>query len=300
MADTGLAEADDGHEFSPEPAPNGEVWVKHRASGHVFKFTILSDNTIDESVYIVKANPTSDVDPAPLVPGAQRAAREYLRKRTVGPKDAEATDRPPLPLPHDIRSMQHKVLDGGPQPAVDQNFASDLPVPLSAEPKGEKARTKIGRAVLKNKGQIALFTEALLLLIDEKLTNLRGQLPNSHEATTARDEEIAEFEGLKQRLEAFRDATFAYLTGKAKEKPVAESIKSFADRISDWWSKRHVQICDKAYDMSLFLLGFGICSLAGAGGSLAVIVPGALVGGKSVSDAIKAYFQSLGPKPGKG
>jgi hypothetical protein len=58
-----------------------------------------------------------------------------------------------------------------------------------------------------------------------------------------------------------------------------------------------VQICDKSFDMGLFGVGIAICTLAGAGGVLAVAVPGTLVGGKSVADVVKAYAKQWRARP---
>jgi hypothetical protein len=81
-------------DFSIEPAPHGQVWVKHHASGHVFKFTVLGDNTIDEHVYIIATNAASGVDAATLVPGALAAARRFYF-----PILALADQPPPRPPP---------------------------------------------------------------------------------------------------------------------------------------------------------------------------------------------------------
>ena len=62
-----MADIDHGDEFSLEPSPDGDVWVKHRATGHVFKFTITADNTIDSAIYLFTANPESAIDVASLV-----------------------------------------------------------------------------------------------------------------------------------------------------------------------------------------------------------------------------------------
>jgi len=85
-----------------------------------------------------------------------------------------------------------------------------------------------------------------------------------------------------------------FLAAKAKETSVAETTISFATGINNWWSKRHVQICDKAFDMGLFGIGVTICCLAGTGGILAGAIPGAMVGGKPVVEVIKAYAKQQG------
>ena len=61
-------------EFSPEPSPDSEVWMKHHPSEHIFKFQVSNNNTILEDAYILQQNPLSDIDPAPLAPKAQNGS----------------------------------------------------------------------------------------------------------------------------------------------------------------------------------------------------------------------------------
>jgi hypothetical protein len=123
----------------------------------------------------------------------------------------------------------------------------------------------------------------LLILIDERLDSLRQKRDNTDEAYDA----MAAYEDLKQRIEVF-------LAAKTKETSVVATTISFATGISNWWSKRHVQICDKALDMGLFGTGVTICLLGGTGGFLAGAIPGAMVGGKPVVEVIKAYGKQRG------
>ena len=139
-----------------------------------------------------------------------------------------------------------------------------------------RARTKIGRAVLANQVSLALSTNSLLRLIDEKLASLHETAPNSDEARRARSEAIKHHEELRQKLVAFRDATFAFLAGKAKERSVVKSAKSFRDRI---------KISNKFLDVGLFLFSVSICAQTGVEPSLAAAISGALVG-KSMIDVM--------------
>jgi hypothetical protein len=145
------------------------------------------------------------------------------------------------------------------------------------------ARTKVGRAVLKNRVQIVLNLETLRLLIDDKIDTLPKK-PNSPEAKR----ELAHYKNLKKNVEAFRSTTLKFSAGKIRDAAAAKSTKSFADGVGAWWTKRHVEICDKAFEMALFLSAVGVCSLAGAGGAVAVAVSGAIVKGKPVIDVLKA------------
>jgi hypothetical protein len=170
-----------------------------------------------------------------------------------------------------------------------------LPVgtPVVASPGAiiEVPHATVGAAVLQNKVQIVNTATSLSLLIDDKVAALKAELPNSVEGQTARAQSIADFEDLKVKLEALRNAAIEFAAGKAHEEAIVNASSSFADGVAAWWAKCHVQICEKAYDMWLFGLGISICSLAGSDGQLAVVVSSALVGGKPVAGAIKALLQ---------
>jgi hypothetical protein len=172
------------------------------------------------------------------------------------------------------------------KPASDGDGLIDAPV-------ARNARSKVAKAVIGNWIQIGLSAEALLLLIDEKLDQLRAERPNSSEAKVSRDAEITHYEALKQQLQAFRGTVLNFSKGKANETAVVKSTKSFVNGVRDWWTRGHEKICEKAFDMGMFLSAVGICSLAGSGGQTAVLVSAALVGGKPVIDALKSMKKIL-------
>jgi hypothetical protein len=154
---------------------------------------------------------------------------------------------------------------------------------------GRSARTKVGRAVLKNAGDIALIGASFIALIDSRLEKLREERPNSDEAKAAVKREIEDCEDLKQRVEAFLGAASEFSTKEIEERSVINATTSVAEGIGRWWSKNHPRICDQAFQMGLFGVGVVMCSLAGAGGPLSALIPGAMVGGKSVAAAVKAW-----------
>jgi predicted DNA-binding protein len=158
-------------------------------------------------------------------------------------------------------------------------------------------KTDVGKAVLKNHLQIVLSAEALLHLIDARLESLRAERPNSDEGLAIRNEAIAYHDDLKQKLETLRGATLSFSTGKNGEDQVVKAVNSFAKGVGDWWAKNCGRICDKTYNLGLFLFGVSICSLAGAGGPMAVAVSGAIVGGKPVVDVVKSLFKLNGSPP---
>jgi hypothetical protein len=152
-------------------------------------------------------------------------------------------------------------------------------------------RTTIAVAVVRNRAEIDLLAASFLELIDAKLEALQQARSNSDEAAA----EIADYEDLKRRIEAFLDRASRFVEEKTDESSVVIATTSFAQGLSTWWSKRHVEICDQAYgrllkgvDIGLFGLGVSICIQAGASGDLSIAIPGAIVGGNRVVEAIKA------------
>ena len=144
-------------------------------------------------------------------------------------------------------------------------------------------RDAIITSVRTNRAAIVLSVGSLVLLIDEKLASIRNDRGRNDKKAQA--EEIAHYERLKQDVEALRKVT---LNEKASAKTVEKAANKFVQRIQDWWEKDYEKICNKAFDIGLFTLSVGICSLVDSGGPIAVAVSGALIGGKPIIDALKA------------
>jgi hypothetical protein len=126
--------------------------------------------------------------------------------------------------------------------------------------------------------------------LDARLEALRQPGPNSEEGHQRRAEEIAEYEDLKQKVEAFIGAAASFSAGEIREIELVERGNSVYVGIEEWWAKHHVEICDSASVMSLFLFGVLTSVAAGVNANLAAAIAGAMTGGKPVIDAIKAYF----------
>jgi hypothetical protein len=139
-----------------------------------------------------------------------------------------------------------------------------------------RPNTKVGKSIIENQVQIVLSADALLLLIDDKLASLRTRRLNSDEA----QQEIAQHEELKRNLVDFRQATLKFLAGTLEEDSAIEAANSFSDTI---------KVSSKFLDMGLFILGATICTMIGSDATIATIVSGALVGGGSVTAALKAW-----------
>jgi hypothetical protein len=240
--------------------------------------------------------------------GRKPIAKKRPDKDVAKSQKAEGSDMPPPPRPlvPDPSTWQPQDNNGGRIArenaawrrwhAATQSGVIEPPLPLrvAAVPtKPVKSRRAVSRSVRANRTAIVLSVISLMVLIDDKLATLRRERPNSKEAQAVRDEAIGHYENLKQDLEALRDMAFQLERGKAKVKTVESVANKFVERIQNWWGKGHEKICDKAYDAGIFISCLSVCSLLGCGGATAVAVSGAIAGGKTVVDALKALPKRL-------
>ncbi len=153
-----------------------------------------------------------------------------------------------------------------------------------------KARTKIGKAIEANEQEITLAVVGLILQIDANIEKLNGERPNSDEAIAERHARITEYKRMRNELQHIQTMVAAFKKGAEKEAKVVKSVKTFADGVGSWWDKHHAAILTKTFDMGLFTTAVSICSMAGAGGRMAVAVSAVLVGGKPAAQALKGLI----------
>jgi uncharacterized protein DUF2513 len=144
---------------------------------------------------------------------------------------------------------------------------------------GLPQRTIIIRTVLSNQVEAQLTALSLLSAIELKIGVLRESGSNS---------EVDEFHDLKHRVEEFLAAN-----AKRDEAPIAEATLSIAAGLRRFWSEKHVSICEKALDMTLFGAGLAFCGVAGVLAVPTALTVGVLVGGKTVVEGLKAGAQLL-------
>ncbi len=224
-------------------------------------------------------------------------ARYYKRRPYVYiAHDDYMPDRPPSPS--DRADLQRAYLaflkaDGvyyGSFANIDQLARTVLKDLQPGQRRKSKARTRIGQAVEANEKEINLAVAGLILQIDAKIQTLTGERPNSDDTIAERDAHITEYKRMRSELEHIRTMIAAFEKGKEKEANVVTSLKTFADGVRLWWDKSHDAILTKTFDMGLFITAVGICSMAGAGGRMAVTVSAVLVGGKPVAQALRALI----------
>jgi hypothetical protein len=286
--------------------------IKRRTPSRPPKKALPTEPVLDVDPPARPPNPALQNDPVPSRPPLwPPPGSQSFDDGQVARMEAERRSRFIAALPQannvEASSEQLVVVSTGGAPL--EIRAPEIGRPTLREKKATRsprARTTIGKAVLTNRPQIELVGASFLVLIDERLETLRQGRPNSREARAATDAAIADLEDLKRRVEAFLGAAAQFSVSEAKEKAVVENTNWLTAGIRDWWSKRHVQACDKAFDKALkaidvgalFGIGVAICSLAGADPNLGVAISGAMVGGKHVVDVIKALAKGdhLAPK----
>lgn len=142
------------------------------------------------------------------------------------------------------------------------------------------SRIVIIRTVQANQAVVQLTALSLLSALELKIETLRAAGSNS---------EIAEFDDLKRRVEEFLAAN-----AKRDEAPIADTTLSIADGLRRFWTEKHVSICEKTLDMTLFGVGLAFCGAAGILAVPTAVTVGALVGRKDVVEALKATAKIFG------
>jgi hypothetical protein len=218
-------------------------------------------------------------DPAPTTP-----PNPPVLKAKLNDPAATSHNTPATPAPETVQ------LEARSQLAGNGRISAEAAIKKTAKAR-RSPRTTVGKSVIKNDADIELIGKSFIALIDSRIEELGQQRPNSDERRTAVESEIANYADLKRRVEAFLGAASQFSAKKVKETAVVNATTSFAEGIGNWWTKRHVQICDQAFQLGLFGIGVTICSLAGAGGMLSAAIPGAMLGGKPVADVVNACLK---------
>lgn len=161
------------------------------------------------------------------------------------------------------------------------------------KPKPGTALTKTGRAIKANEKEITLAISGLILQIADKLDKMRDERPNSDEAKARAAEEISELEKMKAELERIWELVAAFTKGKASEKEVVKSVKTFRDDLQGWWEKSHDSLLTTTAKSALFVSSAGVLALMGANTPMALAVAGAIIGGKVIKKIGKLGKKAL-------
>jgi len=156
------------------------------------------------------------------------------------------------------------------------------------------AKTAIGRATQANDKEINLAISGLILQVDEKLEKLHGERPNSDDAKAKVAAEVSDLERMKAELERIRELVAAFTKGRAPEKEVVKSVKTFRDDLQGWWNKNHDNLLTTTAKSALFVSAAGVLALMNASTPAALAVAGAIIGGKVLKTIKKVSKTVLG------
>ncbi|WP_315836901.1 hypothetical protein [Bradyrhizobium prioriisuperbiae] len=160
--------------------------------------------------------------------------------------------------------------------------------------RSSRARTTVGKAVEASEKEIKLAISGLILQIDEKLDKLGDDRPNSEDARAKIAADTSDLERMKAELERIRELVMAFNKGKAPEKDVVQSVKTFKDDIQHWWDKEHDGLLTSAAKSTLFVSSVGVLALMKADTPTAIAIAGALIGGKVIKTIKKVGKKMLG------
>lgn len=155
------------------------------------------------------------------------------------------------------------------------------------KPKSSPPRTKVGRAVARNKKEILLQSSAIRFMIDERIKHLKEQRPNNEASIKFNEEQIDEFEKIK--------FTISSLEGMISRSSEADRSEEELVSIADEIHRIIVGYIRKNGQEALHLTFKGaLISLLTVVGSLCGVAPitatamSVIVGGKVVVDGLKA------------
>jgi hypothetical protein len=155
------------------------------------------------------------------------------------------------------------------------------------------ARTRVGRAIAANNTTIILLSESMLLLIEEKLSELNERHGlNDPDSILERNASLAVYTKLKKSLEELRDKARQFGGDKGdseKEKKAVEASTTFVHVLRDWWTKHG----DAASQMGLLSVGMTIAYLTGHAGTISATVIGVIAAGKPMIDVIKSMKKAI-------
>jgi hypothetical protein len=146
---------------------------------------------------------------------------------------------------------------------------------------------KIKRTVRRNKVDILNQSQAIIVLIDEKIRAIETERPNSDEMIRLREAELREFSEIRGVILDLK----SYVEKSADQKSKTDELESIADAIHAMLIK---YIRDHGCDALNWTFKGALISLLAVVGSLCGIAPitattmGVIVGGKVVVDGLKA------------
>jgi hypothetical protein len=154
------------------------------------------------------------------------------------------------------------------------------------------ALTAIGQAVNRNHDSIVISVGALAIMLDDRIEALRLARPNEERAQKAREDELAELNGLRSRLSELRVSVVRFRAKRVSEATLNRAASSFWSTVKSWYKKNHQRVLTQVSDVSIFLVCTTIASMLGVQPTVAASISLALVRGTS-APALKKIAKRL-------
>lgn len=181
-----------------------------------------------------------------------------------------------------------------PQAGTAPQFVRSEPVPVSDRPTPDAATASIIIAsAVRNREVVAISTTTFIALLEAQIEQVNIELPqiNDPDRIAELQQDLREYEALKQKAYDVQQANvqFSKDPTKEKENAVVGASISFKEGVQNWWTEKHVSICNDAFKTGLFLAAETVSWLIGIP-VLGATISGAIIGGKPVVQVLKRYF----------
>jgi hypothetical protein len=221
-----------------------------------------------------RSSSTDEVDQA-LVRDLTRRGREYLQQIKQEQQELSARSS--------AWGNSWDSSSGRPFGAQAQGAAGNVTV--ATAPPGEPPQEDIRS---QNRILVILQIDALLLvLFNEKQRLLERRLND--------DPELREVEEFEEQVKRLRTKALDVERGTATPESGNEAARSFGDYVRSWFDKHHDKVLtdgfetlNGAFKIAVFLSATNICASLGVHVTVAAAISGALIGGQTVVEAIKA------------
>lgn len=179
-----------------------------------------------------------------------------------------------------------------PQLPVEDQSSESLPDEPAAGGEHTAQSGQVVSAIRANHSTIVVASKSLIALLDEKIGTLNSQIPNEELAKEKWDREIETYRDMRDATQALATAIEAFIGDASKESQAVGATFSFSRGLKNWWTEKHITICERSFDSGLFALGVMLCYYAGAGGPISAVIAATVVKGQPIIDALKAWSAS--------
>ncbi len=150
-----------------------------------------------------------------------------------------------------------------------------------------RAATIILDSVRRDPVAITLSATTFISLIDLRLDQIKEGLAQKNDPDTIAelDDEFAKLAALKARASEVQVSAIRFKDDPEQQQAAVAASTSFLEGIRNWWTEKHVSICDSAFKTSIFLAGASVSAALGIP-IIGASVCGVLVGGEPVAKVL--------------